>query len=118
MKQVLETGQPMRFGKSMEKGIRLNGLTPEVVDVADVDERQLLVHDERAAEPTLAYLLSRDLFVYETMADPNTLNKNLYNHTTITGMGWINLDSKLTQEGNKTRQIMALAKGLLKVSTW
>ena len=55
----LEHGQPMCFGKSMEKGIRLNGLMPEVVNVADVDERQLLVHDEYAAEPTLAYLLSR-----------------------------------------------------------
>jgi 2-oxoglutarate ferredoxin oxidoreductase subunit beta len=55
----LEHGQPMRFGKSMEKGIRLKGLTPEVVNVADVDERQLLVHDECATEPTLAYFLSR-----------------------------------------------------------
>ena len=55
----LEHGEPMRFGKEMEKGIRLNGLTPEVVDVADVDEKELLVHDESATEPTLAYLLSR-----------------------------------------------------------
>ena len=55
----LEHGRPMRFGKSLEKGIRLNGLTPEVVNVADVDEQKLLVHDEGAAEPTLAYLLSR-----------------------------------------------------------
>jgi 2-oxoglutarate ferredoxin oxidoreductase subunit beta len=55
----LEHGQPMRFGKSMEKGIRLNGLTPEVVEVADVDERELLVHDECATQPTLAYFLSR-----------------------------------------------------------
>ncbi len=36
----LEHGKPMRFGKTMEKGIRLNGLTPEVVNVADVDERE------------------------------------------------------------------------------
>ena len=55
----LEHGQPMRFGKMMEKGIRLNNLTPEVVNVADVDEQQLLVHDECATEPTLAYFLSR-----------------------------------------------------------
>ena len=55
----LEHGEPMRFGKAMEKGIRLNGLTPEVVNVADVDETALLVHDESATEPTLAYLLSR-----------------------------------------------------------
>jgi 2-oxoglutarate ferredoxin oxidoreductase subunit beta len=55
----LEHGQPMRFGKQGEKGIRLNGLQPEVVDVATVGEENLLVHDEQAPEPTLAYLLSR-----------------------------------------------------------
>jgi len=55
----LEHGKPMRFGKTMEKGIRLNGLSPEVVRVADVGEGALLVHDEQAKEPTLAYLLSR-----------------------------------------------------------
>jgi 2-oxoglutarate ferredoxin oxidoreductase subunit beta len=55
----LEHGKPMRFGKQGEKGIRLNGLMPEVVAVAEVGEENLLVHDERAAEPTLAYLLSR-----------------------------------------------------------
>jgi len=55
----LEHGKPMRFGRQGEKGIRLNGLRPEVVAVADVGEENLLVHDEQAAEPTLAYLLSR-----------------------------------------------------------
>ena len=55
----LEHGQPMRFGRQGEKGIRLNGLKPEVVSVAEVGEEALLVHDEQAAEPTLAYLLSR-----------------------------------------------------------
>ena len=55
----LEHGKPMRFGKQGEKGIRLNGVVPEVVQVADVGEENLLVHDERASEPTLAYLLSR-----------------------------------------------------------
>jgi 2-oxoglutarate ferredoxin oxidoreductase subunit beta len=55
----LEHGKPMRFGKKLEKGIRLRGVTPEVVNVADVGEHTLLVHDEQAREPTLAYLLSR-----------------------------------------------------------
>jgi 2-oxoglutarate ferredoxin oxidoreductase subunit beta len=55
----LEHGKPMIFGKAGEKGIRLNGLIPEVVDVAEVGEENLLVHDETAAEPTLAYFLSR-----------------------------------------------------------
>jgi 2-oxoglutarate ferredoxin oxidoreductase subunit beta len=55
----LEHGKPMRFGKQGEKGIRLNGVVPEVVQVEQVGEENLLVHDERASEPTLAYLLSR-----------------------------------------------------------
>jgi 2-oxoglutarate ferredoxin oxidoreductase subunit beta len=55
----LEHGQPMRFGKQGEKGIRLNGFKPEVVEVEEVGEENLLVHDEQAAEPTLAYFLSR-----------------------------------------------------------
>jgi len=55
----LEHGKPMRFGKMMERGIRLRGLTPEVVLVDDVGEENLLVHDEQALEPTLAYFLSR-----------------------------------------------------------
>jgi len=56
----LENGKPMRFGKDLEKGICLcGGLTPMVVRVDDVGEDQLLVHDESADEPTLAYFLSR-----------------------------------------------------------
>lgn len=55
----LEHGQPMRFGKQLEKGIRLEGLEPQVVLVDEVGEENLLVHDERSPEPTLAYLLSR-----------------------------------------------------------
>jgi 2-oxoglutarate ferredoxin oxidoreductase subunit beta len=55
----LEHGKPMRFGQKRLKGIRLNGFRPEVVDVAEVGEENLLVHDEKAEEPTLAYFLSR-----------------------------------------------------------
>jgi 2-oxoglutarate/2-oxoacid ferredoxin oxidoreductase subunit beta len=56
----LQHGQPMIFGKNKDKGIRLKGTTPEVVQLGNgVSVADLLVHDERAAEPTLAYLLSR-----------------------------------------------------------
>jgi 2-oxoglutarate ferredoxin oxidoreductase subunit beta len=56
----LEHGKPLVFGKGRDKGIRLNGLTPEVVALGNgVAEDDLLFHDERAAEPTTAYLLSR-----------------------------------------------------------
>ncbi len=56
---MLEHGQPLIFGKDRDKGIRLNGLNPEVVPVAEAAEGELLVHDEYAPEPSLAYLLSR-----------------------------------------------------------
>jgi 2-oxoglutarate ferredoxin oxidoreductase subunit beta len=59
----LEHGKPLIFGKDRNKGIRLNGLDPEVVTIgseASVDD--LLVHDEKADEPSLAYLLSRMVY--------------------------------------------------------
>ena len=58
---VLEHGLPMIFGKDRDKGIRLRGLEPEVVTLGQdgVTEKDLLVHDEKAPQPTLAYLLSK-----------------------------------------------------------
>jgi 2-oxoglutarate ferredoxin oxidoreductase subunit beta len=56
----LENGKPLIFGKNRDKGIRLNGTEPEVVELGKgITEDDLLFHDEKAAEPTLAYLLSR-----------------------------------------------------------
>jgi len=57
---LLEHGKPMIFGKEHDKGIRLRGLHPEVVTLGDgVTEADLLVHDEEAEDPYLAYMLSR-----------------------------------------------------------
>jgi 2-oxoglutarate ferredoxin oxidoreductase subunit beta len=54
----LKHGEPMIFGKAAEKGIRLNSLKPEVVELGNgVEESDLLIHDE--TDPTLAYILSR-----------------------------------------------------------
>jgi len=56
----LKHGMPLIFGKNRDKGIRINGLEPEIVDLGKgVTEDDLLFHDEKAAEPSLAYLLSR-----------------------------------------------------------
>ncbi|MCO6043004.1 2-oxoacid:ferredoxin oxidoreductase subunit beta [Aeoliella sp. ICT_H6.2] len=56
----LEHGKPMIFGKNRDKGIRLNGMDPEVVQLGKgITEDDLLFHDERAPEPSLAYLLTR-----------------------------------------------------------
>lgn len=54
----LEHGQPMVFGKDQDKGVRLNGLVPEVVELGDsFSKDDLWVHDEQDA--TKAHLLSR-----------------------------------------------------------
>lgn len=56
----LEHGKPLIFGKDRDKGIRLNGLDPEVVELGKgITEDDLLFHDEKSPEPSLAYLLSR-----------------------------------------------------------
>jgi len=56
----IEHGKPLIFGKNRDKGIRLHGMQPEIVELGKgISEDDLLFHDEKAAEPTLAYLLSR-----------------------------------------------------------
>ena len=55
----LEHGKPMIFGKNRDRGIRLNGLSPEIVPTAGLDPASLLHHDESVRDPNLAFLLSR-----------------------------------------------------------
>ncbi len=56
----LEDGKPLTFGRERTYGIRLNGVTPEVVEVGNgVKEEDLLVHDEHRADPTIANILAR-----------------------------------------------------------
>ncbi len=53
----LEHGKPMIFGKERDKGIRLNGLKLEVVELGKngITEADLLVHDETREDPTIAF---------------------------------------------------------------
>jgi 2-oxoglutarate/2-oxoacid ferredoxin oxidoreductase subunit beta len=56
----LEHGQPIRFGPDGQKGVILDGQgRARIVDVADVGEEAILVHDEKREEPGLAFMLSR-----------------------------------------------------------
>ncbi|MEX1276794.1 MAG: 2-oxoacid:ferredoxin oxidoreductase subunit beta [Bacteroidota bacterium] len=54
----LEHGKPLIFGKEKEKGIRLNGYSPEVVSLKEGKWSQddLLVHNEK--DTTLSFILS------------------------------------------------------------
>ncbi len=56
----LAHGQPIRFGKDLEKGIfRAPDATLQPVEVAAVGEDAILVHDAHAENPDLAFALSR-----------------------------------------------------------
>ena len=54
----LEHGKPLVFGRDKQKGIRLNGGTPEIVDISSgsFSVSDLLVHNEENS--TLAFILS------------------------------------------------------------
>jgi 2-oxoglutarate ferredoxin oxidoreductase subunit beta len=53
-------GEPIRFGPDGAQGVMLDGQGhAKIVDVADVGEDALLVHDEQREDPSLAFMLSR-----------------------------------------------------------
>ena len=65
----LEHGKPLIFGTKRDKGIRLNGEgQPEVVNLSEVKEDDLLFHNEKTEEPSLAFMLAR--MRYPTMPEP------------------------------------------------
>ena len=56
----LRHGEPIRFGPQSERGVVLDGQgRARIVEVADVGDDAILVHDERREEPGLAFMLSR-----------------------------------------------------------
>jgi 2-oxoglutarate ferredoxin oxidoreductase subunit beta len=57
----LEHGKPMLFGKDNSKGIKLNGLKLEVVNLGEngTIESDILIHDAHNEDPTLHLMLAR-----------------------------------------------------------
>ena len=58
---VLEHGKPLVFGQNNDKGIRLNGFTPEVVNLTEgkYSVNDLWVHDEFDPDTTRAFIISQ-----------------------------------------------------------
>ena len=58
---LLKHGEPLIFGAQRDKGIRMNGLALEVVTLGDggYTEQDLIVHDEKAGQTGIAFLLSQ-----------------------------------------------------------
>ena len=56
----LEHGKPIRFGPDGVKGVALDEQgRARIVDVADVGEEHIVIHDEKREDPGLAFTLSR-----------------------------------------------------------
>ena len=57
---VLKQGEPMRFGKTNEMGLILNGLKLKVVKIGEngITEKNLLVHDAFESNPGIQYMLA------------------------------------------------------------
>ena len=72
----------MIFGKNQDKGIRIREFEPEVVNLKDVAEEDLLVHNEKS-RASLAYLLSR--MEYPEFPEPigvfRAMNYSVYEET-------------------------------------
>lgn len=56
----LEHGKPLIFGANSDKGIKLDGFTPKVVNIenGEFSKNDLLVHDENKNDDVLAYIIS------------------------------------------------------------
>jgi len=58
----LEHGRPMVYGKNRDKGIRMNGTQPEVIQLGPetgLTEDDCLVHDAGLKDPSVAFMLAR-----------------------------------------------------------
>lgn len=55
---ILKHGEAMLFGKQQDKALILEGLTPKVVNTADISEEQILIHDAKSKTSILPLLLS------------------------------------------------------------
>ena len=58
----LEHGRPMVFGKNRDRGIRMNGARPEVIQLGPetgLNENDCLVHDVHIEDPSVAFMLGR-----------------------------------------------------------
>tara|TARA_Y100000590_G_C15495264_1_gene929408 strand:- start:96 stop:857 length:762 start_codon:yes stop_codon:yes gene_type:complete len=76
----LKNGEPFIFGKNQNKGIRLNGLKPEVVELEkEFNKDELLRHDQYSSDSTLANLLSN--FNYPEFPVPMGVLRQIKNPT-------------------------------------
>src|SRR4051794_26864789 len=106
----LEHGKPLVFGKDNDKGIRMHDMEPEVVSLKDVNRDDLLMHDEKADEPSLAFLLSR--MRYPDFPEPLGVFRD------VTHEGYTNIVRKQIDDARAKKGDGDLQKLLTGGETW
>ena len=96
---MLEQGKPLIYGKDRDKGIRLNGLRPELVTIGEngITEKDLIVHDENDPDPSYAYLLTQ--MQYPDFPTPMGVFRSVENKLTYDEQLQGQMDAAVAQKG-------------------
>lgn len=98
----MEHGKPLLFGKDNKKGIRFNGQTAEleVVTVGEngVTEKDILVHDAKREDPTIAFMLA-NLSTKPGFPTPIGIFRDV-TRPTAEDLTWEMIEAAKTKKGN------------------
>jgi len=111
----MEEGKPLLFGKDNKKGVRFNPQTAEleVVTVGEkgVTEQDILVHNPRREDPTIAFMLA-NLSTRPGFPTPIGVFRNV-ELPTCDDLNWQQINATKQKKGD-----VALRKFLLGSDTW
>jgi len=79
---VLEHGKPMVYGKENDKGIKLDGFTPVIIDLKDGKNsiNDCFIHDEKDPDPIRAFILAH-MTDHEGMPTPIGVVRQVFKET-------------------------------------
>jgi 2-oxoglutarate ferredoxin oxidoreductase subunit beta len=80
----LEHGKPVVFGKDRKKGVRVNGLDLEVVDVGGaIATENLLMWDETRENPSLAFAMAQLQSTAQPLGVLRAVERPAYEHGVV-----------------------------------
>jgi 2-oxoglutarate/2-oxoacid ferredoxin oxidoreductase subunit beta len=98
----MEQGKPLLFGKDSKKGIRFNAQTAEleVVTVGEngVTEKDILVHDAKREDPTIAFMMA-NLSSRPGFPVPIGVFRDV-RHATADELNWQQIDGAMAKGGS------------------